>query len=409
MIAERNAANETGNREQERPMKTTGVGDRGRAPVFVVGSARSGTTLLYDTLLSAGGFALYLGESNIFNLLAPRFGDLSIRKNRENMMRVWLGSRLFRVSGLRREQIEEKIADCRNAGDFLRIVMGEITHQQNACRWAANAPEEILHLKLIKKLIPEALIIHVIRDGRDVALSLSQKRYIRPFPWKDRETPEGAALYWEWIVRKGRAAGAAFGNDYTEVRFEELVGNPRSVLQRLSSFLAHDLDYDRIQRTAIGSVSRPNTSFRAESRAEFSPVARWKRQLSPVQVSRIEGLVGRTLTDLGYELATPAEAGYDKLQLAFTRTVYRQFFEFKLQSKQSPLLRMLRPKLTSQEVDQIVIVDDSAPARVCSVPRMESGTSLKGSAKSAGSVAHSIASVRVARSTAPQSSGRCLL
>jgi hypothetical protein len=41
-------------------------------------------------LLSAGGFALYLGESNIFNLLAPRFGDLAIRKNRERMWQVWV-------------------------------------------------------------------------------------------------------------------------------------------------------------------------------------------------------------------------------------------------------------------------------------------------------------------------------
>jgi len=83
-------------------------GSRRHAPVFVVGCARSGTTLLYDTLMSAGGFAIYLGESNIFNLLAPRFGDLSVRKNRERMLDVWLGSRLFRVSGLERSQIEKK-------------------------------------------------------------------------------------------------------------------------------------------------------------------------------------------------------------------------------------------------------------------------------------------------------------
>jgi hypothetical protein len=147
------------------------------APVFVVGSARSGTTLLYDTLLSAGGFAIYLGESNIFNLLAPRFGDLRVRKNREKMLNVWLGSRLFRVSGLERWTIEERVHDCQNAGDFLRVVMDELARQQNAWRWAANAPEEILHLRQIKETIPEALIIHVIRDGRDVSLSLAKALY----------------------------------------------------------------------------------------------------------------------------------------------------------------------------------------------------------------------------------------
>src|SRR5579863_8644178 len=103
------------------------ISDRGRAPVFVVGSARSGTTLLYDTLLSSGGFALYLGESNIFNLLAPRFGNLKVLKNRQRMLDVWLGSRLFRVSGLDARRIEKRVTEeCENAGDFLRIVMDEL-------------------------------------------------------------------------------------------------------------------------------------------------------------------------------------------------------------------------------------------------------------------------------------------
>ena len=332
---------------------------RHSAPVFVVGCARSGTTLLYDTLLSAGGFAIYLGESNIFNLLAPRFGDLGVRKNREKMLNVWLGSRLFRVSGLERRQIEERTDDCRNAGDFLRVVMDELAQQQNAVRWAGNAPEEILHLRQIKETIPEALIIHVIRDGRDVSLSLSEKRYIRPFPWKERETPEGAALYWEWIVQRGRAAGALLGNDYTEVRFEELVRDPRAVLGRLSGFLDHDLDYDRIQRTAVGTVARPNTSFSAQPR-EFNPVGRWKQQLAPDQLTRIEGLVGSTLSQLGYGLATPGRSACNRIQLGWNRQVYRRFFELKLKSKKSRVLRALRPALTSQQVDQIVVVDDSA-------------------------------------------------
>ncbi len=345
------------------PSKTVGI--RRHAPVFVVGCARSGTTLLYDMLMSAGGFTIYLGESNIFNLLAPRFGDLRVRKNRERMLDVWLGSRLFRVSGLERRQIEKKVSDnCQNAGDFLRIVMGELAQQQNAWRWAGNAPEEVLHLKDIKKTLPEALIIHVIRDGRDVSLSLSEKRYIRPFPWKSRETPEGAALYWEWIVERGRATGSILGKDYTEVRFEELVANPRAVLQRLGAFLDHDLDYDRILNTAIGAVARPNSSFAVNSQQNFNPVGRWKKGLSTAQLTKIEGLVGRTLSELGYELAAPGRNGRNRAnRLAWSRLIYRQFFELKHLYKTNPVLQALRPPLTSEQVDKIVIVDDHATPR----------------------------------------------
>jgi len=341
------------------------VKNRSCAPVFVVGSPRSGTTLLYDILLSAGGFVLYLGESNIFNLLAPRFGDLAVRENRAKMLEVWFGSSLFRISGLEREQVEDKILnDCRNAGDFLRTVMDEMARQQGTQRWAGNAPEEILHLRPIKQTIPDALVIHMIRDGRDVSLSLSQKRYIKPFPWKERETPEGAALYWEWMVRKGRAAGAWLGKDYIEIRFEDVVSDPRSVLRALSGFLEQELDYDVVLKNAVGAVAKPNTSFRGSVTSDFNPVARWKQQFTREQLGRVEGLIGSTLRELGYELATEGYGKVSALNRARHRLVYRQFFEMKLQWKKNPLAHAIRHPLTAKEIDEMVLVDEAAAARI---------------------------------------------
>ena len=49
--------------------------ERKRRPVFVMGCHRSGTNLLYDTLLSAGGFAIYRGSLPLYELLIPRFGS----------------------------------------------------------------------------------------------------------------------------------------------------------------------------------------------------------------------------------------------------------------------------------------------------------------------------------------------
>ncbi len=315
-------------------------------------------------LLSSGGFALYLGESNVFNLLAPRFGKLAVRENREKMFRAWLGSSLFRVSGLSPADVESRILnDCRNAGDFLRIVMDEITRQQGAQRWAGNTPEEILHLRDIKKTLPQALVIHMIRDGRDVSVSLAEKRYIRPFPWKHRVTPEVAALYWDWIVRKGREAGAEMGNDYTEVRFEDLVRDPRSVLLRLSEFLEHDLDYDRILENAVGTVAKPNSSFKGSTAGKFNPVARWKQQLSTEQLSRVEALVGDTLLDLGCELAT-SDTQFNPGYRMWNRFVYRQFFELKLAVKKSRLLNAFRKPLNSNDIDGIALVDEKAATRL---------------------------------------------
>src|SRR5215471_2175776 len=194
------------------------AGERRAAPVFVLGCVRSGTTLLYHMLLSAGNFAIYRTESSVFNLLEPRFGDLSIERNRRRLMKAWCESKLFKVSGLEKDSIIAKVvSECRNGGDFLRIVMSEIAREQGVARWADTTPEHLLYLHRIKQTIPEALIVHIIRDGRDVALSTDKQGYIRRLPW-DRKPPKMAAgLYWDWMVSKGRRDGLDLGGDYFEV------------------------------------------------------------------------------------------------------------------------------------------------------------------------------------------------
>src|SRR5438445_11570175 len=141
---------------------------RKEAPVFVLGCVGSGTTLLYHMLLSAGGFAVYRAESNAINLLEPRFGDLSTRRNKEKLMEAWLNSKLFRVSGLDAESIRAKvIAECKNGGDFLRIVMGEVARSQTVGRWAYCTAQHLLYLNRINKTIQSALIMHLIPNAHD--------------------------------------------------------------------------------------------------------------------------------------------------------------------------------------------------------------------------------------------------
>src|SRR5439155_14573478 len=148
---------------------------RSKAPVFVLGCGRSGTTLLYHMLLSAGNFAVYRTESNVINLLEPRFGDLSVPRNQRRLLDAWYNSRLYTLSGLDKSELEARVkAECQNGGDFLRIIMEEMARKQGVERWADTTPEHLLHLERIKETIPNALIVHIIRDGRDVALSTDQ-------------------------------------------------------------------------------------------------------------------------------------------------------------------------------------------------------------------------------------------
>ncbi len=278
---------------------------RSKAPVFVLGCPRSGTTVLYHMLLSAGDFAIYRAESNVFSVLAPRFGRMRSESDRRELMAHWLKSKLFRVSGLAEQEITDRIVrECRNAGDFLRIFMEAIARKQKVNRWADCTPDHLLHIPEIKREIPNALVIHIIRDGRDVALSYVRQGWSYPLPWDRDEYLSVAGLYWEWIVRRGREYGKALGADYREVRFEELVTRPRETLSGLSDFVGQDLDYDRIRQNAVGSVREPNSSFEGESGESFNPVERWKTKMSTTQSAGFDHLIGSFLQELGYPLAS---------------------------------------------------------------------------------------------------------
>ena len=312
-----------------------------RAPVFVLGCPRSGTTVLYHMILSAGDFAVYRAESNVFNLLVPRFRGMKSSADRRELLDVWLKSKLFRVSGLDAGEIRAKLtAECRGGGDFLRIVMQEIANKQKVARWADCTPEHLLNMEQIKREIPEALFIHIIRDGRDVALSYAKQGWSYPLPWDRHDRLGVAGLYWEWIVRKGREQGKHLGKDYLEVRFEELVANPQQTLSRIGSFIDHDLDYERIQRAGIGSVSQPNSSFTGESEGTFNPVARWKTKMTAEEITGLEQLIGDALVDLGYSLASNTKHAVS-LRAARMRATYLPMFEAKQFLKRTPLARFV--------------------------------------------------------------------
>jgi hypothetical protein len=207
-------------------------------------------------------------------------------------------------------------------------------------RWAECTPEHLLHLQRIKETIPNALIIHIIRDARDVALSMDKGFWIRPLPWDMDKRLLVTGLYWEWIVRKGREYGEKIKADYTEVHFEDLVQNPHETLRRLGQFIEHDLDYERIKKVGIGSVSEPNTSF--ESGANFNPVGRWKDKFPPEQLKRFEGLIGATLEELGYPLATKDSGMANNAELKRMRSLYRKYLDSKLWLKaNTPLGQLL--------------------------------------------------------------------
>lgn len=281
---------------------------------------------------------------NVYDVLEPIYGDLGARGNKEAAMREWLQSKAFRVSGLEAAEIKAKVlAECHGAGDFLRIIMEEIARKQGVDRWIDSTPTNVPHMLRIQKDFPDALFVHIIRDARDVALSLDKRAWSRPLPWDKKKSLLAAGLYWEWIVRKARRLGSRLKPRYVEVRYEELVQTPQETLAAVGSFLQHDLDYQRIQKSSIGSVKRPLTSFGEDLKeGRFTPVGRWKDKFPADQLIEFERLVGAYLQELGYPLSSePAKLSHS-WSTQRMRSVYAAYYECKQWAKiHTPLTRLM--------------------------------------------------------------------
>jgi hypothetical protein len=313
-----------------------------KPPVFIVGCPRSGTSYLYHLFLSAGGFAEFHTQMNVFDVLEPIYGDLGSSSNKQRMMKDWLESKAFRVSGLQADDIENRVmAECHGASDFLRIVMDEVARTQGVDRWVDSTPTNVPHMLRIKRDFPQAKFIHIIRDPRDLALSLDKKGWSRPLPWDKRNSLLAAGVYWEWIVRKGRKYGTQLGSDYMETRYEDLVRTPAPELARIGKFIDCDLDYGRIKARSVGSIKNPLTSFKEDlNQGTFSPVGRWKDKFPAAQLAKFEALVGSYMQELGYTLSTVSKNG--SLGTKTTRGMYEAFYGLKQWAKiNTPLSRLM--------------------------------------------------------------------
>ena len=338
-----------------------------KRPVFVVGCPRSGTTLLYSMLVAAGGFAAYRKETYFFDLVG-RFPDLSDTRQQQQFTRQFLEGYLGKVPGLDVAPfVRNALQACRNSHDFLPVLMTAITNAQGMDRWIEATPVHVLYIDWIKKAVPDALVVHVVRDGRDCALSNAGQGWIATLPWDRQRTLGVAALYWEWMVRRGRTRGRALAGDYCELRFEDLVADPRGTLQRLGRFIDHDLDYTRIARNPLHALKRPNTSFREERGGpDFNPVGRWKAKCSAEDVRLCEALVGPYLAELGYLSDGSSAAGAQDLRTRVMRMVYLRHFAAKQWLKaKTPLGRFM----TSTRVWAEQPRPGEAPVRPIPVPR----------------------------------------
>jgi hypothetical protein len=183
--------------------------------------------------------------------------------------------------------------------------MDGVARQQGVARWAECTPENLLYVRPIAAAFPGARFLHIVRDGRDVACSIAEQRWVGPYRRADlpRRVLQ-AGLYWEWLLRRGRSSLSQPRLRVLEVRFESLVTRPVETMDAVGAFIEHDLDYARIVANGLGAVARPNTSFPEEGCSGFNPIGRWQSRLDRRTLACLEAAIQNELDQHGYALAS---------------------------------------------------------------------------------------------------------
>ena len=166
-------------------------------------------------------------------------------------------------------------------------------------RWGDKTPMYMQRLPLLERLFPDARYVHLVRDGRDTAVSfLAMPAGIVTRNWAHPGTAGEFACQWRSEVEAARALGTRVGPRYLEVRYESLVADPERELRRIAAL--GELDFDPAMLEYAGSVdvsAKPHQQ--SLKQAPTRGLRDWRTELSPTDVEAFEEVAGDLLRELG--------------------------------------------------------------------------------------------------------------
>jgi hypothetical protein len=269
-------------------------------PFFVVGMQRSGTTMLRLMLNAHRNLAIPF-ESGFIPLMyrdIHKYGDLSIRQNAAACLSD-ISQRDLPMRGKLIEDPERVLSyEIRNYADLVWAIFDQYAERMGKRRWGDKTPTYLVDLDVLWTLFPHCRVIHLVRDGRDVAVSLLATE------WASNNLLR-IAQEWRWNTTLGHKMGAFLREQYLEIRYEDLVCNPENILRQICDFLLEPYDENMLSYHTSAESQMPRDSLkwhRASVRLpESNKIGMWKQRLSPSDRILFEQVAGDALQMFGYE------------------------------------------------------------------------------------------------------------
>ncbi|MGH3017415.1 MAG: sulfotransferase family protein [Gaiellaceae bacterium] len=267
-------------------------------PFFLLGHDRSGTTML-RLILDRGAVAV--PPESMFLL------DVDPEQPADEVLRAAWNHPRVQLWGLAGEP--PALPAGLNGMDAFRFAVSApfvaYAEREGKGRWGDKTPAYIGHVDRLAAIWPDARFVHLIRDGRDVALSVMDVPFGPNNAW-------AAGRSWARAMRQGHKAAERYPGRVLEVRYEDLVSKPAETVAALCDFLGLDYSDDMlaIEQTDRSKVVADQSAWFTNvwSGITTAAVGKWRTELTPRQIETFEAVAGDELRALGYETSDGAAA-----------------------------------------------------------------------------------------------------
>ncbi|MDQ2910304.1 MAG: sulfotransferase [Actinomycetota bacterium] len=246
----------------------------------------------------------------------PHFIVFAIRRAREGLdppvtpalVDRLLGYRTFARLDLPESVVRAAAAETSVFSEFVSALYTAYGEKHGKPLAGEKTPKYVRYLPLLHSLFPWARTIHLIRDGRDVALSMLDWAHAERGPGRHRlwgEEPVAVcALSWLSHVTAGRRDGVKLGGDhYLEIRYEGLISDTEPTLAQIASFLELPFAREMLEYHRGKTRSEPGLSTKAAWLPPTAGLRDWRAQMPPRDLELYEAIAGNVLSLFGYERA----------------------------------------------------------------------------------------------------------
>ena len=271
----------------------------GPGPIFIVGVPRSGTTLLRVLLNRHPNIAICDETYFFFWVYARRraFGSLELEANRRRLVDAYLDTWRVTRLGLDREWLAELLVrEGTSYPALFASLLRAYARSRDKRRAGEKTPQHAEHALTLREWYPDASIVHVVRDPRDVVASLHR------MPWGFASTSANAKLWVRLVSRARRIEGLS---GCSALRYEDLVESPETALRSLCEVLGEPFEGGMLSDGQAETPDRPwfERAYKPVSR---SRVGIWTKDLSERQARIVEWLADPLMAEYGYEPRLPA-------------------------------------------------------------------------------------------------------